>query len=106
MKDLVYCITYIVPIIIISIGLYKENINVVENGFSLLVFIYFAYIGSCIRSIKNNIVMDKRRLLIAVILFVFAILILIYFAVIEKVIIGSLCCAVLGCIAFYYLRKT
>lgn len=106
MKDIIYCFSYAIPIIIMFIGLWQDDFNIVEKGFSLLIFIFFSYIGSCIKSIKRNLIIEKKQLLIAVILFVLAILILIYFSVIGKVIIGSLCCAILGSIAFYYLIKT
>lgn len=105
MKNILYVVVFFIPIIIISIGLFNENNRRVNSGFTLLVLVFFSFVGSSISEIKKkNIETSKLKLVIP--LFILSISTIIFSAYINQIIVGGIVSLLLGSYSIVYLCKS
>lgn len=102
MKSLVYSFAFIIPLILIFIGLYTDNQPALKSGFSLFLFIYLAFVGSSIAELKQ-VKIDSARLKIVFLLFAFSIASILLGAYFDKIVYGSAAAFLLGVGACFWL---
>ena len=62
MKNLIFCLAFIVSLVIIIAGLYKTDYDTIQSGTSLFFFMLAAFAGTVISEIrKKEISKDKER---------------------------------------------
>lgn len=105
MTRLIFVFAFLVPIVIMFVGLYTGNNDVVSSGFSLFFFVFLAFVGNSIKEIKQ-IKVDKSILKAITPLFVLSIGALVYGIYVDKILIGGVSAFVMGVLAFLLLYKS
>lgn len=102
MGYILYAFSFLVSLIIIFIGLYKSDNEIIQSGASLFLFMLAAFIGTLISEIKKKKI-DTRVLKIIIPLFLISIACIICGAYTDHLILGSFISLLLGIISCSYI---
>lgn len=106
-NSLIFVFAFLIPLVMMFIGFYTDNIDMATKGFFLMVGFYAAFVGASTKDLLN-IKVSKKRLSIFIVLFVLSIGAIIYTASIGKWKIGSIFSLVTGlaaCFILLYQKK-
>lgn len=87
MKNLIFCLAFIVSLVIIIAGLYKTDYDTIQSGTSLFFFMLAAFAGTVISEIRKKEI-DTRVVKIVIPLFLITIACIIVGAYTEYMVIG------------------
>lgn len=101
----IYVFFFAIPITIMFIGFHKCDIQIVKSGFSLLLYMYCAFIGSSIKETKKMAV-NKKNLAVAIGMFLVSVAIVILGYRNDLQTLSTVFSVIMGCIAAYLMFKS
>lgn len=108
MKNLIFCLAFIVSLVIIIIGLYKTDYGTIQSGTSLFFFMLAAFAGTVISEIRKKEI-DTRVVKIVIPLFLITNACIIIGAYTENMVLAGVISFLLGiiscCAILFYLKK-
>lgn len=102
MKNIIYSVAFTIPLTVMLIGLYNENIQTISSGFSLLFLMFMSFIGSSIAEFKKyNFNLSVLKIIIP--LFIISIATIIYSSFIDMIVLGCIFSLVIGIFSCFLL---
>lgn len=104
MINIVFLFCFSIPMIMILLGVLNNNMNIIESGITLMFFLYTAYLGSCIKTIKQlNI--PTKKILLFILLLLFSMLFIILGNKYDFFIPSCIISFTLGLLAIYLMLR-
>ena len=108
MKNLIFCLAFMVSLVIIIIGLCKSDYGIIQSGTSLFFFMLAAFSGTVISETRKKEI-DTRVVKIVIPLFLITITCIIVGAYTEYMVLAGVISFLLGiiscCAILFYHKK-
>lgn len=102
MKNLIFCLAFIVSLVIIITGLWKTDYGIIQSGTSLFFFMLTAFTGTVISEIRKKKT-DTKALKIVIPLFLISVGSIICGAYTDHIILAGFVSFILGIISCYII---
>ena len=102
MKNLIFCLAFIVSLVIIITGLWKTDYGIIQSGTSLFFFMLAAFVGTVVSEIRKKKI-DTRVVKILIPLFLITIACIIIGAYTDHIVLAGFVSFILGIISCYII---
>jgi len=101
----IYILFFSIPLIIIYIGIHNCDLKTVKSGFTLFLYMYAAFIGSCIKEAKK-IEINKKNIGFAIGLFIVSVVMIVFGYIFDLQTISTVFSIIMACYAAFLIFRT
>lgn len=103
-KNIFFAIALIIPITLIGIGIYSNDIERIERAFYLLLSFCGAFLAASFREFKSIKIVSKTKKKI-IISFVVALFVILFAFLLNQIYVGCLIACIIGLYPFWVIER-